>query len=355
MNFPHDNLSIKDFLEDKAFRTWMKERRPEDRLYWQEWLNLHPDKKDIYEQAVAAFLAIEGNTEDLSNGQIAEHTRRILALMPDDSPVGIRPLHRWLWAAAAAIVLLTVGWQLYLSDVGQPSTITKRQEEKQLKVDSWETVTNKMKVPMVVLLPDNSSVLLSPGSNLRYRKQTNEQLREVFLQGEGFFEVAKNPDKPFLVYTNNLTAKVLGTSFQIHSYDNEETVFVKVKAGKVAVSSIDSPNQLIYLTVNQQLSLETKTDKIIKETSKESEENSSEIVNQHFTYEYTPIPEIFSQLESIYHMPIQYDGEALKSCTFTGQLNDVPFLEKIRLICLTTESTFEIVDNQVIIHGRGCQ
>ncbi|WP_332369599.1 DUF4974 domain-containing protein [Spirosoma telluris] len=53
-------------------------------------------------------------------------------------------------------------------------------------------------------------------------------------------------------------------------------------------------------------------------------------------------------------MSIHYDRHLLANCTFTGQLNDVPFLEKIRLICLTTESTFEITDNQLIIHSHGC-
>jgi len=357
MQFPPDHLSITDFLEDEAFQTWMKERRPEDRLYWQEWLTLHPDKREVYEQAVAAFLAIEGNATDLTDRQVAEKTQRILEQLPDHSPVKVKTFVWWGRIAAAAVIGLAVWWQFNLSDFGQssPKMVTERPEEKRLQVDSWETVKNSGKQPMLVLLPDNSSVLLSTGSSIRFRKQANEQLREVFLQGEGFFEVAKNPAKPFLVYTNNLTAKVLGTSFQVHSFDNEETVFVKVKAGKVAVTSINSPNKLIYLTVNQQLSLETKTDKVIKEMTKEAEADSPEMVNQHFTYEYTSVPEIFTQLESIYHMPIQYEQETMKSCTFTGQLNDVPFLEKIRLICLTTESTFEIVDNQVIIHSRGCQ
>lgn len=354
MKLPSDYLSITDFLEDEAFQTWMKERRPEDRLYWQEWLNLHPERRDLYEQAVASFLAIQGNHLDLSDREIVEKKQTILDLMPDHLPGRVKPFFRWSWAAAAAIIGLTVWWQFNSSDSRQPSMVTKRKEEKQLQVDSWETVKNSMKQPMLVLLPDNSSVLLSTGSSIRFSKQANEKLREVFLQGEGFFEVAKNPTKPFLVYTNNLTAKVLGTSFQVHSFDNEATVFVKVKAGKVAVTSIDSPNKLVYLTVNQQLSLETKTERIIKEESKETEENSSEIVNQHFTYEYTPVPEIFNQFESIYHMPIQYDREALKSCTFTGQLNDVPFLEKIRLICLTTESNFEIINDKVVVHSHGC-
>jgi transmembrane sensor len=356
MKFPPDNLSITDFLEDEAFQTWMKERRPEDRLYWQQWLSLHSDKRDIYEQAVAVFLAIEGNTVDLSDRQVSEKSRQILEQLPDNSLGRGGAFVWWGRLAAAAVIATIVWWQFNGSDfrLSSPSMVTKRQEEKSLQANLWETVKNTMNRPMLVLLPDHSSVLLSTGSSIRYHKQGNEKLREVFLQGEGFFEVAKNPAKPFLVYTNNLTAKVLGTSFQVHSFDNEETVFVKVKAGKVAVTSIDSPNKLIYLTVNQQLSLETKTDKILKEASKEAEGNSPELVNQQFEYEYTPIPEIFNQLESIYHMPIEYERETLKSCTFTGQLNDVPFLEKIRLICLTTESTFEIIDNKVVVHSRGC-
>lgn len=357
MKRPPDYLSITDFLEDEAFQIWMKERRSEDRLYWQEWLTLHPDKREMYEQAVAAFLAIEGNASDLTDRQVAEKTQRILDQLPDHSPGKVKTLAWWGRIAAAVVIGVAVWWQFNLSDFGQssPKPVTERPEEKRLQLDSWETVKNSLKQPMLVLLPDNSSVLLSTGSSIRFRKQANEQLREVFLQGEGFFEVAKNPAKPFLVYTNNLTAKVLGTSFQVHSFDGEETVFVKVKAGKVAVTSVVSPNKSIYLTVNQQLSFEVKTNKVLKETSKETDESSPEIVNQHFAYDYTPVPEIFDQLESIYHMPIQYEREIMKSCTFTGKLNDVPFLEKIRLICLTTESTFEIVDNQVVIHSNGCQ
>jgi ferric-dicitrate binding protein FerR (iron transport regulator) len=354
MKLPTDHLSITDFLEDEAFQTWMKERRPEDRLYWQEWLDLHPERREIYEQAVAAFLAIEGNAVDLSDEEIAEKKQQLLELMPDHVPTKVRPFFRWSWAAAAAIIGLTVWWQFNSSDIRQPSMVTQRKEEKQLQADSWETVKNTVKQPLLVLLPDHSSVLLSAESSIRFRKQTNEKLREVFLQGEGFFEVAKNSAKPFLVYTNNLTVKVVGTTFQVHSFDNEGTVFVKVKAGKVAVAPVNSPARLVYITANQSLSLESKTERIIKEESKSSEENSLEIVNQPFTYDYTPVSEIFNQFESIYHMPIRYDRELLKSCSFTGQLNDVPFLEKIRLICLTIESTFEVVDNQVLIHSHGC-
>lgn len=223
-----------------------------------------------------------------------------------------------------------------------------------MQVGEWTLVSNDTQQPMMILLPDNSSVVLSKGSSLRFSKKENSTKREVFLQGEGFFEVTKNPQSPFFVYTNNLTTKVLGTSFQIRSFANEAIALVKVKSGKVAVTSLVSPNKPTLLTEHQQLSIEAKTNEVIRKEHSQAEGNPSAIVNQQFTYEFTNVPEVLNQLKEAYNMPIEYDKDKLQSCTFTGQLNDVPFIEKIRLICLTIESTYEIVDNKVIIHSRGC-
>jgi ferric-dicitrate binding protein FerR (iron transport regulator) len=357
MSLPSNNLSITDFLEDAAFRRWMTERRPEDRLYWQEWLSLHPDKRDIYEQAVAAFLVIKGNTAELSDQELSERTQQLIELLPDEPSASVKPLlsRTWLrWVAAAAVISIAAWQQFYETDRPQPVALTKRNEEKQLQAEEWTVANNTTPQPIVILLPDHSSVLLSTGSSLRFRKEDNKHLREVFLRGEGFFEVAKNAEKPFLVYTDRFTTKVLGTTFQIRSFDNESTNFVKVKVGKVAVTSVNSPGKPVLLTEHQQLSLETKTDKVVQAASKDTEANPTAIINQQFTYEYTSVSDILDQLESAYKMPIRYEREKIKTCTFTGQLNDVPFPEKIRLICLTIESTYDIVDNQVIIHSKGC-
>ncbi len=85
-----------------------------------------------------------------------------------------------------------------------------------------------------------------------------------------------------------------------------------------------------------------------------SDENPSAIIARQFAFNYTAVPEIFDQLEASYHMPIRYDRPLLSHCTFTGKLDGVPFLEKIQLICLAIESTYEVVDNQVVIQSRGC-
>ncbi|GAB2551923.1 FecR family protein [Spirosoma aerophilum] len=359
MDFPTGDFStVEDFLENDAFRTWVMERRWEDQLVWQQWLAEHPEKVDLYEQAVAVFLTLQGQTTPLSYQEVKAKTRQILDHIPD-AEVPVRPLIGWQWGrwvAAASVVCLLIWWQ-----AGQPtirsiaSLVTG--EKPALAAGKWKIVKNIADRSVTVLLPEQSSVLLSVNSQIRFRMGTADSLREVYLQGEGFFEVAKNPAKPFIVYTDRLTTRVTGTSFQVRSFANESNAFVKVKTGKVSVtpvSSPGSPEKEVLLAVHQQLSLDTKTDKVEKKVNRPLESGTSEIVTHPFKFDFTPVPEVFTQLEAAYHMPIVYDRELLRNCTFTGQLDDVPFSEKIRLVCQTIESSFNVVNNQIVIQSAGC-
>lgn len=355
MDIPFQNLStVEDFLANDSFRTWVTQRRPEDQLFWREWLTQHPEKKDLYEQAVATMLVLQGRQVELSEKRIKENTEKILDQLTPSATV-VKPLLAWhwgRWVAAASLIGLLLWWQ---SGTPLPRyfAVSGKQSVPPVGNADWKIVRNITGQSLVVLLPDNSSVLLSSGSQLRFHKQNGHKLREVYLQGEGFFEVAKNPAKPFIVYTTNLTTKVLGTSFRVRSFDKETATYVQVKTGKVSVTPVLSPGKPVLLTTNEQLSLETSTRRVVKRVTAPVKENQSAIVNQQFTFEFTPVSDIFALLESSYNMPIRYDRRLLSNYTFTGQLNDVPFLEKIRLICLTTESTFEVVDNQVIVHSYG--
>jgi transmembrane sensor len=356
---PEDLSTIEDFLENDAFRTWIRERRPEDQLIWEEWLSENPEKIDLYEQAVAVFLTLEGKTTLLSNSQIKDKTRQIVEQMPD-AFIPINPLISWhwgRWVAAASLLSLLIWWQAGKPSIRAIAGLGTRETPASPPVGSWKIVKNVANRSVTVLLPEQSSVLLSINSQIRFRMGSENAFREVYLQGEGFFEVAKNPAKQFIVYTDRLTTRVTGTSFQVRSFANESGAFVKVKTGNVAVTPVSSPGvakKEVLLAVNQQLSLNVETDKVEKKANRPLESGSSDIITQQFAFDFTPVPEVFSRLEATYHMPIVYDRNLLKKCTFTGQLNDVPFLEKIRLVCQTIESSFEVVNNQIIIQSAGC-
>lgn len=352
---PENVTTVEDFIGNAAFRSWVAERRPEDRRLWNRWLAQNPEKRELYELAVATFLLIQGETITLSDQQVNDRTASILHQLPDAYVVR-KPFVNWQWgrwAAAAAVIGLLLWWQSG-NLPPSPFTGTGSQTAQTLPEGEWTTTRNETGQALVVLLPDKSSVVLSTNSQLRFRKQTSHALREVYLQGDGFFEVIKDPGKPFIVYTASLTTKVLGTSFQVHASDQDKTAYVKVKTGKVTVTPANAPDKPVVLNVNEALNLGSTAGQGVKSADFLSDENPSAIIARPFAFNYTSVPEIFDQLEASYHMPIRYDRSVLGHCTFTGKLDGVPFLEKIQLICLAIESTYEVVDNKVVIRSRGC-
>ena len=355
MDSSDDLQTVDDLLQNDAFRNWLKERRPEDQAYWRGWLVRHPERRDVYEQAVATFLAVQGRTTAYSDEEIKARTAELVSQMPDPVTV-VRPLLSWGWTkwVAAATVAGALAWWQFGNTRFEVGSAMNQTVEQRLTNSDWNLVKNVSRQDMVVLLPDNSSVLLSANSQLRYRKQTGKTLREVFLQGEAFFEVSKDPKKPFVVCTNSLTTKVLGTSFQIRSFERESSAFVRVKTGSVSVTPATASGKAVLLAPNEKLSLEPRTEPVVKREVNRSTGGSSTIMEQQFDYAHTSVADIFDQLSAQSHIPIRYDKALLRSCTFTGKLNDVPLLEKIRLVCLTVESTFDLVGDAVIIHSVGC-
>ncbi|TRX61817.1 DUF4974 domain-containing protein [Fulvivirga sp. M361] len=99
-------------------------------------------------------------------------------------------------------------------------------------------------------LPDGSRVRLNAGSEIRFPEKFSKESRNVFLKGEAFFEVTKNPSKPFIVTSGQFTTSVLGTSFNVKYYPEEDQMQVTVASGKVNVTHEDNA---VILEKNQRV------------------------------------------------------------------------------------------------------
>jgi len=105
-----------------------------------------------------------------------------------------------------------------------------------------------------VILPDGTVAWLNSGSTLKYNNLYGSKSRSVHLTGEGYFEVQKNPKKPFLVYANKIKIKVLGTVFNVRAYSNEASVVVNLLEGKVDISlDITNPTKIVSLLPNKKM------------------------------------------------------------------------------------------------------
>lgn len=104
-------------------------------------------------------------------------------------------------------------------------------------------------------LPDGSTVWLDAGSKLNYEKINESGIREVYLTGEAFFDVVKNPERPFIIHTSTIDIKVIGTAFNVKAYPDDKTVETSLIRGSVEVIVKNRPNEKYILKPNQKLVL----------------------------------------------------------------------------------------------------
>jgi transmembrane sensor len=165
---------------------------------------------------------------------------------------------RWAAVAASILLLLGVGAGYWMYSVKQyDSKLFAQQYAK----TCFSTSLSGMKK---VKLSDGSVVMLNVGTTLSLiEKQFNKKQREVWLEGEAFFEVAKNPEKPFIVHSGKLSTVVRGTSFNVKAYSELKENTVSVRTGRVEVKT--ATKTLAVLTHNKQLTY-NKTDDSCKPT-----------------------------------------------------------------------------------------
>src|SRR5690606_22071977 len=135
---------------------------------------------------------------------------------------------RWVGIAASIVLVVCVAFVLGQHKSTPPEHVVRtfsKDETVAVQTDSTELRINPRGQKSVMLLEDGTKVWLNADSKLTYsRNFAQGDLREVFLDGEAFFEVVSNPQKPFVVHTSALNIKVLGTSFNVKSYSDDSRI-----------------------------------------------------------------------------------------------------------------------------------
>ncbi len=167
---------------------------------------------------------------------------------------------------------------------------------------------------------DGSVITLNGGSTLRYPEQFNPEKREVYLEGEAFFDIASDKSRPFIVHVGNTTTRVLGTSFNIKAYRNDEKLQVTVVEGKVGVSSnneADVSEQPIILEENQWATYHQSG-----EFFEQGEGNVWEQIawkDQVLIFNDKPFSEVAKMLERWYGVDIILQGDQLQDAKLQGE------------------------------------
>lgn len=172
-------------------------------------------------------------------------------------PVKSRSLS-FLWRGIAATVLvLIVAVFVYKSAINKEELSVAQSTQ---MIEKSLPIGQKMKI----FLPDGSTVWLNAESSISYPKRFADKKRVVTLKGEAFFDVNKDPSKPFIVKTQKMDVIVLGTKFNVRDYDNEEKTDVALESGKVMVETSASSKKKYMLLPGEAISMSKKSGEIEK-------------------------------------------------------------------------------------------
>jgi ferric-dicitrate binding protein FerR (iron transport regulator) len=153
-----------------------------------------------------------------------------------------RNKYAWLYVAASVILILAIGF-LFKKNADDTSLPGKLQQ-----------VFVKPGSKSKIILPDGTVVRLNGSSTLTYRKDFNKNVREVDLEGEAYFDVTKDATHPFIVHTSNIDIKVLGTIFNVKSYEQDQTIEATLLRGSIEVYTKDDPSApKVILKPNEKL------------------------------------------------------------------------------------------------------
>jgi transmembrane sensor len=194
-------------------------------------------------------------------------------------------------------------------------------------------------------LPDGSTVILNSSSKLLYPASFMGEKREVFLSGEAFFEIVPDTVKPFVVKTTDLTARVLGTSFNINAYDNREGHSVSIVTGVVEVSA-NNQNTLV-MTQGEKAQIQQGSGEIRQITF--NYENDILWKDGILVFRKTPFREVVQRLEQWYGVDFIIDRLPEIELPVTGKFDNEYLSNILHSISFTARFRYEIKGNEVYI------
>lgn len=170
-------------------------------------------------------------------------------------------------------------------------------------------------------LPDGSTVWLNAGSKMIYSQGFGVSDRKLAFQGEGYFEVEKNDEMPFLVQTHDVNVTVVGTKFNFRNYPEDEEAVVELLEGKVALENQLKGEVVRYLSPNEKMVLHKATGEMDITSAKVKE--ATLWTENILLFDEDLLPDIVRKLERSYHVQIEIDNEDLKQARFYGQFNQL--------------------------------
>jgi transmembrane sensor len=199
-----------------------------------------------------------------------------------------------------------------------------------------------------ITLPDSSKIWLNAGTTIQYPDKFDDNTRRIVLKnGQAFFEIVHDPSKPFIVTTNGADVQVLGTSFEVSSFEHDQEMKVTVSTGKVGVMPATVHQPATFLLPGDRAIINRFNHALVK-----SHIDTADIAawrSNRLVFADQMLPEVFASLERKYNVHIQIENERLFNERVTMRLNNQPLDNVLIAISFSNHFTFKKINDQLVI------
>lgn len=314
------------------------------------WVADSSQGQEFFDKAVTLWSVTEEMAyPDFSKGKAQAWDKVAGRLDGSTAAIGggakVRRLDLRSWAAAAAIVLLGLAswWALRTAPAETTAVIASTLDDEQESM----------------LLPDGTQVWLNENTYLTYEEVDGE--RRLRLEGEAFFDVATDSLQPFRIYAGDAVTTVLGTSFNIRAYPEEEQVEVSVKEGRVQlekraeekVATEEPTAAKVVLSPGEQGVYQKSTAKV--EAKEKRGKNSTAWRDRKMDFNGVEITEVIQTIERYYEVEIELMNPAIGNCPWVGKYDNPTIEDLLSSLQFSLDLKVEEKDGLYRLSGEGCK
>lgn len=307
---------------------------PEELSVFQEETERDPAKQKLLEEYRRIW-----DSAGHASGAESYDLDREWALMKGELPgfeSKVRSLAYYSYRIAAVLVLgllLTFSWIYVSRNTGLEKVVAENE-------------------PIGLTLEDGTRVIMNRHTRLRYSKTFNQEERKIFLSGEAFFDVTREPTRPFVIETGDALVKVLGTSFNVNAYKGNPIVEITVESGMVALSPKDDQENLIVMKAGSG-GIYDRSQKELK-LIPTSDPNTISWKTRELFFEQTSLQEVAELVNKVYDTHVVIVNQDLASCPLTVTFMNQSLEAILNVLELTLDLKVTRVGDEIRLDGEGC-
>jgi ferric-dicitrate binding protein FerR (iron transport regulator) len=329
----YHSYGLEDFIADNEFVDWVRFPTDASSAKWEQFISANPEKKIPIKHAALIVRSLEPVETEIPKERLDAIWYRIAKSRKS------RQWHLYSKVMKYAAVFILA----FLMGIGGSYILKKQGSD---YTDMYTEINVPYGERSEVVLYDGTKVWLNSGTTLKFPLVFKEGQRKVSITGEGFFDVAKNSEKPFLVNAGQLDIEVVGTRFNVCAYPDDQKYYTTLEEGKVHATNRFTGERL-SLKPGEQAILDFNTKAISLQTVDTElytswKENLLKFENAEFT-------DVVKKMERWYDVKIIVDETMLFNKRYNMTIKTESLREMLRLLAFTTPMKYEIKEDQVLI------